>query len=339
MGKFNPASANRSDFTSLFNAWKNNDIITDTALTAALNAYHAAYISPITQKCNSKYDPCYDEVVEARGGYESLDARLDAIAGGGGATDYDELDNRPKINSVTLTGNKSLADLGIAAAADLATKAAASDLTAESTARAAADTKHEAILALLVDGKSKNLLDLSQLSSTTTQSGVTWTVDPDAGTIRAQCPNTVSSNTFFYIWQTNTNYPASEAHFLSGCPSGGGQTVYNLQTAIGSTVYRDTGDGIEVPAGTYRYVAIGVYQGQSNVDLTFRPMLCLKKEKDASDAFVPFYPQLSDMWAAIRALQASIASASVQSTRSSSQLMSIRPDVDLTEGSEVPEDA
>ena len=36
--------------------------------------------------------------------------------GGGGTTDYSELTNKPQINSVTLTGNKSLSDLGIAAA-------------------------------------------------------------------------------------------------------------------------------------------------------------------------------------------------------------------------------
>ena len=37
-----------------------------------------------------------------------------SIGGGGGGTDdYDELSNRPQINSITLTGNKSLADLGI----------------------------------------------------------------------------------------------------------------------------------------------------------------------------------------------------------------------------------
>lgn len=39
----------------------------------------------------------------------------DAQAGGGsgGTSDYTELENKPQINSVTLTGNKSLSDLGI----------------------------------------------------------------------------------------------------------------------------------------------------------------------------------------------------------------------------------
>ena len=37
-------------------------------------------------------------------------------SGGSGTTDYTDLSNKPQINSVTLTGNKSLSDLGIAAA-------------------------------------------------------------------------------------------------------------------------------------------------------------------------------------------------------------------------------
>lgn len=36
-----------------------------------------------------------------------------SIGGSGGTSDYDHLENRPQINNVTLTGNKSLADLGI----------------------------------------------------------------------------------------------------------------------------------------------------------------------------------------------------------------------------------
>lgn len=43
---------------------------------------------------------------------------------GGGTNDYTDLDNKPQINSVTLSGNKSLSDLGIASASDLADKQA-----------------------------------------------------------------------------------------------------------------------------------------------------------------------------------------------------------------------
>lgn len=41
---------------------------------------------------------------------------LDGQGGGGGTSDYDDLDNKPQIGGVTLSGNKSLSDLGIAPA-------------------------------------------------------------------------------------------------------------------------------------------------------------------------------------------------------------------------------
>lgn len=41
--------------------------------------------------------------------------------GGGGSTDYADLTNKPKINNVELSGNKSLADLGVASETDLDT--------------------------------------------------------------------------------------------------------------------------------------------------------------------------------------------------------------------------
>lgn len=40
--------------------------------------------------------------------------------GSGGTSDYSDLTNKPQINSVTLSGNKSLSDIGAASAADLA---------------------------------------------------------------------------------------------------------------------------------------------------------------------------------------------------------------------------
>lgn len=44
--------------------------------------------------------------------------------GGGGTSDYDQLSNRPQINNVTLTGNKSASDLGLATTATATTLAA-----------------------------------------------------------------------------------------------------------------------------------------------------------------------------------------------------------------------
>ena len=44
-----------------------------------------------------------------------------SIGGSGGTSDYDQLSNRPQINSITLTGNKSLSDLSIASSTDVGT--------------------------------------------------------------------------------------------------------------------------------------------------------------------------------------------------------------------------
>ncbi len=62
----------------------------------------------------------------------SYDFTMTGGGGGGGTSDYNDLTNKPSIANVTLSGNKTLADLGIAASADLATVAttgAYSDLT------------------------------------------------------------------------------------------------------------------------------------------------------------------------------------------------------------------
>lgn len=49
-------------------------------------------------------------------------AKKNSGGGGGGTTNYNQLENKPQIGGVTLQGNKSLADLGIASATDLANK-------------------------------------------------------------------------------------------------------------------------------------------------------------------------------------------------------------------------
>lgn len=53
----------------------------------------------------------------------SYDFTMTGGGGGGGTSDYTDLTNKPKINSVELNGNKSLADIGAVASADLATVA------------------------------------------------------------------------------------------------------------------------------------------------------------------------------------------------------------------------
>lgn len=68
---------------------------------------------------------------------------LTATGGGtGGTTNYNDLSNKPQINSVTLSGNKSSADLGLADASDIPT--ALSDLTDDAIHRTVTDTEKAA---------------------------------------------------------------------------------------------------------------------------------------------------------------------------------------------------
>lgn len=350
MGKFNPAGASRNDFTALFNAWKSNGIVTDTYLASAMNAYHAAYISPIQNKCSGKYDPCYDEVVGARGGYDTLDDRLDAISGGGGASDYDELDNRPQINSVTLTGNKSLADLGIAAASDLAAKAAASDLTAETAARTAADESHTAMLIELLNGGAKNIVAFTR--GTETHNGVTFTVNDDLSVTLSTVAGSPCSQYFALrlIGDPDTTgwaygQPIEKGtYILSGLPSGASASTfrYLLGLAASSTATRTsesvyaTTKEFTVQNDTTRFdLSIYVATGADfSTPVTIKPMITKKKYYQLTDKYVAGSPTNAQLFKMIRDMQNG-GSASVQSLQSPSQLMSIRPDADLTGGSEV----
>lgn len=54
-----------------------------------------------------------ERLIEAAGG---------GGGGGGGTSDYADLSNKPSINSVTLSGNKTAADLSLATASDVAAK-------------------------------------------------------------------------------------------------------------------------------------------------------------------------------------------------------------------------
>lgn len=65
------------------------------------------------------------DAVGVAGQVLGLDENLDPVwldqSGGGGTTNYNNLSNKPQINSVTLSGNKTAADLGLAASSDIPT--------------------------------------------------------------------------------------------------------------------------------------------------------------------------------------------------------------------------
>ena len=56
--------------------------------------------------------------------FEQVIAKYSGGGGGGGTSDYSDLSNKPQINSVELSGNKSLSDIGAASATDMSAEQA-----------------------------------------------------------------------------------------------------------------------------------------------------------------------------------------------------------------------
>lgn len=88
------------------------------------------------------------------------DVTINSTGGGSGTGNYDDLENKPSINSVELSGNKSLADLGIQPSGDYAT---ASEMSAEENARQNADLA-------LQNGKQDTLVSQTNIKSINGQS-------------------------------------------------------------------------------------------------------------------------------------------------------------------------
>ena len=75
--------------------------------------------------------------------YQEIDRLEQGGGGGGGGDDYNDLSNKPQINSVTLSGNKSLASLGIAPAATTYTKDETDGLLSNKADKSTTYTKTE----------------------------------------------------------------------------------------------------------------------------------------------------------------------------------------------------
>lgn len=96
------------------------------------------------------------------------DGTIHSVGGGGtaGTTDYEDLENKPSINGVELSGNKTTSDLGITAES-IGADAAGSASTALSDAKDYTDAK----IADLIDGAPETLNTLKELSDALGESG------------------------------------------------------------------------------------------------------------------------------------------------------------------------
>ena len=192
----------------------------------------------------------------------------------------------------------------------VATKASASDLTAETTARQNADAKHLAALQGLIDGGAKNRLSytLESLKSLNTagtwsdnvytRRGISFTVNADM-TISVSGTNDGTGDSWLDIYGTGTTSDFVDL-VCSGCPEGGASEKYGLQCGNNNFDY-GTADGRVCVQGP---IAIVVRSGyDTSTGLTFKPMVCSSTDWSVSHEYVQYCPSLYELYQMILALQ------------------------------------
>ncbi len=100
------------------------------------------------------------------------EVQLPSGGGGGGTTDYDDLTDKPQINSVTLSGNKTSADLSVADASHTHTKSEITDFPASMPPTSHTHTKSEitdfpTLATVATSGDYDDLSDAPQINSVT----------------------------------------------------------------------------------------------------------------------------------------------------------------------------
>lgn len=228
----------------------------------------------------------------------------------GESGDYSELQNKPQINGVELTGNKTATNLGLASqtdlesvrntavnnAADISTLQEqvtenAGDIDSLETTVGGHGTDISALQATLVNKEDinngvKNLLPFE--ATTGTQGGITYTVDRDSGTITA---TGTATSTHYRPINAEFTLPAG-TYILSGCPAGGSTSSYWLRAYVdngGTTsTYADVGAGREFTLTEECTCAVRIAVRKDAVldGVVFQPMVRLASITD--DTYVQY---------------------------------------------------
>lgn len=237
-----------------------------------------------------------------------------------GTTNYNDLTNKPEINGHVLSGNQLPSQLGLATAAqgsladtaiqpaDLASYQPLIDSSHKLSSDLVDDTDHtnkfatvaqlaqietnkNNILSLIENGGGKNLLPLS-ITTAQTVNGVIFTPQND-GTIKvtgelnaANAPLVIGT----------VELPAG-TYVLSGSPSGGGESSWQLDTT--PTYYQDTGSGISFTINTTTTLSVRIRIAASGtLNLLFKPMISTSTDR----TFQPYCPSNYELYQMILAL-------------------------------------
>ena len=135
-----------------------------------------------------------------------------------------------------------------------------------------------------IGGAGKNKLHVT--ATTKTSASVTMTVNSD-GTVSLSG----TANALFNEVLGTIELTAGTTYHLSGCPSGGGNSTYDLRVRDGNyaVIVQDDGSGnsfTPTTSGTY-YVAVVVRSGVNVSSKIVKPMICLESATNPN-TFVPY---------------------------------------------------
>lgn len=188
---------------------------------------------------------------------------------------------------------------GYATTQDLTEGLAAKVDTTTYTAGQAAQESEIGVVAAL---GAKNFLKVT--GQTQTLNGVTFTVNSDQ---TVSLSGTASATTTFVIVNNAAaNAIPDGSYKLTGCPSGGGNTTYDLRWYLyssGRSAY-DQGSGASVNKSgntTTSNIAILIRSGVNTDGLVFRPML--RRAEITDSTYVPYAPTNRELYEMILALQ------------------------------------
>ena len=157
-----------------------------------------------------------------------------------------------------------------------------------------------ASLVELVDNGAKNLIEFDEIGTTNTHgstfetNGVRFTLNNDMSVSFERISASTSTANCWLLLNTallDVSAFCDGKHILSGCPSGGTSSTYEMMATIsgGSYTKRDYGNGVilDSVSGISPYIQLTVRSGFTGT-ATFKPMVCSKASWDISTAYAPY---------------------------------------------------
>ena len=150
----------------------------------------------------------------------------------------------------------------------------------------------------------KNVLKINALNQT--KNGITITTNEDRS---ISIEGKATTETYFNI-NANVTVPSTANYTLTGCPSGGSNSTYQLYLTGDVEIYdKGKGDTKRITTSQKCTAYIAILPTDENLDITFYPML---RETDITDdTYEPYKPSLQEQ---INALMVEIAGLKTQIT-------------------------